>query len=111
MKKIGAVVEVKAEWVDKYCELHKNVWPEVLAIITNSNIQNYSIFLRELNGLGYYLFSYFEYIGENYENDMKAIADNLITQKWWAECKPCLRPLKGIKIEECWAGMEKVFDM
>ena len=111
MQKVGAVVEVKKDFISKYCELHDNIWPEVLKVIKKSNIQNYSIFLRELNGHGTFLFSYFEYTGSDYAKDMNAIAAAPITQKWWAECKPCLRPLNGISIEDCWAGMEQVFFM
>ena len=111
MKKLGSVVEVKPEFVDKYKDLHANVWPEVLEVIKKSNIQNYSIFLKELPGHGIYLFSYFEYTGTDYKFDMAQIAAAPITQEWWEECKPCLRPLKGVSIEECWAGMEQVFEL
>lgn len=65
--------------LEEYKILHAAAWPEVLERIRKSNIRNYSIFFRD--GL---LFSYLEYTGINYEADMKAIADDPITQKWWA---------------------------
>jgi L-rhamnose mutarotase len=109
MKKIGQVVEVIPEYIEKYKMLHAEVWPGVLEVIKKSKIQNYSIFLKELPGHGVYLFSYFEYTGSDYAFDMAQIGAAPITQKWWAECKPCLRPLKGVSIDQCWAGMEQVF--
>lgn len=108
---MAAVVEVMPEHVNKYRALHANAWPEVLAVIKKAHIQNYSIYQQELNNHGIYLFSYFEYVGDDYSADMKAIAAAPVTQDWWRECKPCLRPLKGTSIEDCWTEMEQVFDL
>lgn len=110
MRKIASVVEIKPECIDEYKRLHANVWPEVLAVIKEANIINYSIYLRDINAVGYFLFSYFEYVGTDYKADMARIAAAPITQDWWAQCKPCLRPLDGVTMEECWAPMKKVFD-
>ena len=49
-------------------------------------------------------------VGSAYDADMASIAAAPITQDWWALCKPCLRPLDGVTMEECWAPMEQVFD-
>ena len=57
---------MKPEYLEKYKALHANPWPEVNEMIKKCNIQNYSIYYR-----GGYLFSYFEYVGDNYEEDMK----------------------------------------
>ena len=104
MKRYGSVVKVKPECLEKYKELHANAWPEVLQKIKKCNIQNYSIYYR--NG---YLFSYFEYTGNDFETDMAKMASDSITQQWWSVCKLCLEPLEGITIEQCWAPMEEVF--
>jgi len=111
MRKVACVVEVKPECVEEYKRLHSEVWPEVIDIIKRANIENYSIFLSKLNDSGYFLFSYFEYTGENYESDMAGIAAEPITKKWWSLCKPCLKPLNGISMEQCWYPMEQVFDL
>jgi L-rhamnose mutarotase len=109
MNRYAAVVEVKPDSVDEYCQLHKETWQEVLNILDNANMHNYSIYLREINKSGIFLFSYFEYTGNDFEKDMALVAANPITQKWWAVCKPCLKPLHGITIEQCWAPMTEVF--
>ena len=56
MKRYGSVIGLKAEKIDEYKRLHAEVWPAVLAKISECNIQNYSIYLREPENL---LFSYF----------------------------------------------------
>ena len=67
-------------------------------------MRNYSIFLR-----GDYLFSYFEYHGNDYEADMAKMAADPITIKWWEECMPCQQPVEFARQDEWWADMEEVF--
>ncbi len=67
MKRYGHVIGVKEEKLQEYKELHAAVWPDVLDMITRCNIRNYSIYLRKLPDGKYYLFSYFEYIGDDFE--------------------------------------------
>ncbi len=75
---------LKPEKVDEYVKLHANTWPEILDLIKKTNIQNYSISIR-----GTELYTYFEYVGEDYEKDMQIQADSEIMQKWWTYTKPC----------------------
>lgn len=35
------------------------------------------------------VFSYYEYIGDNYEADMAKMAADEINQKWWDYTHPC----------------------
>jgi len=65
MKRYGQIIRVLPEKLEEYKELHKNVWPDVLEQIHRSNIRNYTIYYND--GL---LFSYYEYIGDDYEKDM-----------------------------------------
>ncbi|MDL2236306.1 L-rhamnose mutarotase [Christensenellaceae bacterium OttesenSCG-928-K19] len=104
MKRYGQVIKVRPEKEAYYRDLHANAWPEVLDMIKECNIKNYTIFLRDG-----YLFSYYEYTGDNYEADMAKMAADPTTQKWWDECKPCQQPLDTIVEGEWWADMEEVF--
>jgi L-rhamnose mutarotase len=104
MKRFGSVIKVKPEKLEEYKKLHANVWPGVSQMITECNIRNYSIYFK-----GGYLFSYFEYIGDNYEADMEKMAADKTTQEWWDVCKPCQEPLKTRSEGEWWADMEEVF--
>ncbi len=58
IKRYGSVIGLKPEKLEKYKELHANVWPGVLKKIKECNIHNYSIYLGELEEGKYYLFSY-----------------------------------------------------
>ena len=104
IQRYGSVIKVKSGKLEEYKRLHANAWSSVLDMISKCNIQNYSIYYRDG-----FLFSYFEYIGEDYESDMAKMAADLNTQKWWAVCKPCQEPLATLEADEWWADMEEVF--
>jgi len=109
VQRYGSVVGVKTGMVARYQELHAAVWPEVLAVITRSHIRNYSIYLRKLAGGRHYLFSYFEYTGSDFAADLVRIAADATTQRWWAECVPCLELLPDRAPGEIWSAMQEVF--
>ena len=104
MKRYGMVIDVKPEKIDEYKKLHAAVWPEVLKKIAECNIQNYSIYLKDNT-----LFSYFEYMGNDFDVDMANMEADPITQKWWDVCKPCQQPLETRQEGEWWANMDEVF--
>lgn len=98
------VIRLKEEGEQSYRDYHANPWPEVLEMIRECNIRNYSIYLKD--GL---LFSYFEYHGTDFEADMARMAADPVTQKWWAVVKPAHEPLETRKPGEWWADMEEIF--
>jgi len=104
MKRYGMAVKIKPENLDEYKRLHADVWPDVLKMIGECNIRNYSIYHKD--GM---MFSYFEYVGEDFDADMAKMAADPTTQKWWDVCKPLLDPLETRGAEEFWANMEEVF--
>jgi L-rhamnose mutarotase len=104
VKRFGSVIKIKPEMIAQYKELHTNPWPEVQEQISKSNIRNYSIYLKDD-----YLFGYFEYVGDDFEGDMKKMAEDSVTQGWWKMTDPCQIPLETRKEGEWWANMEEVF--
>lgn len=103
------ITGLKPEKLAYYKMLHANPWQGVLDQITACNIRNYSIFLHEIEGKPY-LFSYFEYIGTNFDADMAKIAEDAETLRWWAETDPCQSPLPEAQNKGAiWATMEEVF--
>ena len=68
INKFGQIGKLKEEKIEEYERLHADVWPDVLKKISECNIRNYSIFRFQS-----YVFSYFEYIGSDYEEDWKQI--------------------------------------
>lgn len=109
MKRYGSVIALNPNKIDEYKKLHAAVWPDVLKMIKDCNIRNYSIYLRQLDDGQHYLFSYFEYTGTDYTADMARMAADATTQKWWACCIPCQQPLENRAEGEWWANMEEVF--
>ena len=108
-KRYGMVIEILPEKIEEYKRLHAAAWPEILKMITECNIRNYSIYLRKLDDGKFYLFSYFEYHGSDFDADMKKMGGDPMTQKWWALCKPCQKPLANRDEGEWWSSMEEVF--
>lgn len=109
MKRYGSVIGLRQEKLEEYRKLHADVWPDVLKMIRECNIRNYSIYLRKLPDGKHYLFSYFEYTGEDFEADMAKMAAEATTQKWWELCMPCQQPLEDRAEGQWWAAMEEVF--
>jgi L-rhamnose mutarotase len=108
IQRFGAVIGLKSEFEQKYRTLHANVWPSVLRRIKRSNIRNYSIYTTEICGEKY-LFSYFEYVGNNLDKDLKEMALDEDTQRWWEETDDCQIRLPNTMPDENWHNMEQVF--
>lgn len=106
MKRYGQVIKIKQEGLETYKAYHKNPWPEVNLKLKACNIRNYSIYHKDD-----FLFAYFEYTGEDYESDMKELAADPVTQKWWKIMVPLLEPFASRKEGELWAGMEEVYHL
>ncbi|KIP51550.1 L-rhamnose mutarotase [Leucobacter komagatae] len=104
MKRVAQVIGVPPQHWEAYERYHAAVWPTVLEQIALSNIQNYSIYRH-----GELLFSYFEYVGDDYEADMARMAADPETQRWWSLQQPLQRPLEGRAEGEWWAEMAEVF--
>ena len=104
MTRYASVIGMKPENRAEYERLHADVWPDVLAKIYECNIRNYSIYRY-----GELLFSYFEYIGSDFDADMAKMAADPMTQKWWDVCKPLQSPVSDRADGEWWAAIPEVF--
>ena len=100
----GSLIKLKPDWEERYVILHKNTFPGVLERIRKSNIRNYSIFLHDV-----ILFSYYEYIGDDFDRDMAKIGEDPVTQDWWKLTDPMQEPLETRKEGEWWASIEEIF--
>ena len=108
VQRFGSVIGLRPEKKDYYIKLHAETWPSVLEQIRRSNIRNYSIYLTELEGK-LYLFAYFEYTGDDFEADMKEMAKDPETRRWWKETDPCQIRLPGTPDGEQWKRIAEVF--
>lgn len=105
----GMVIGIEKKSIPEYKRLHTDVWPGVLKMIKECNIRNYSIYLAEVEKDKFYLFSYFEYIGDDFDADMAKMAKDETTRKWWKHTDPLQKPIPTRKEEEWWAELEEVF--
>jgi L-rhamnose mutarotase len=106
MKRYGSLIGLKPDAVEAYKAYHAAVWPEVLEMIRQCNIRNYSIYLKDN-----LLFGYFEYHGADFAADMAKMAADPKTQEWWSIMMPMQEPLATRASGEWWADMEEVFHM
>lgn len=104
MKRIASVIAVASSDMETYERLHREVWPGVLERLSLSNIRNYSIYRY-----GELLFSYMEYVGEDYDADMALIAADPVTQRWWEFTAPLQISLREHESDPWWRTMLEVF--
>ena len=102
--RIGQMIRVKPEGKQAYIDWHANPLPGVNEMIKQCNIQNYSIYSR-----GDYLFSYFEYVGDDYEADMAKMDADEVTLRWWTFTKPCFEKFSIRPDAEFYADMKQIF--
>jgi L-rhamnose mutarotase len=106
MQRIGSALRVKPGCAEVYKQYHRAVWPEILEKLSECNIRNYSIYLKDD-----ILFSYFEYHGDDLEADRARMAAHAKTQEWWSIMEPLQQPLDTRRKGEWWAEMEEVFHL
>jgi L-rhamnose mutarotase len=106
MKRYGQILKIRPECRDDYVRHHAQVWPDVLEQIRRSNIRNYSIYLRD--GI---LFAYFEYVGDDFAVDMRAMAADPATQRWWSIMEPMQEKWPTAAPAEWWSTMTEVFHL
>jgi L-rhamnose mutarotase len=104
VRRFGQRIRVRPERIDEYERLHADPWPGVLEQIRRSNVRNYSIFRH-----GTDLFAYFEYVGDDFERDMAAMAGDPETQRWWALTDAMQDPLPDREPGSWWTTIPEIF--
>lgn len=104
MRRVAQVIAVKSEEIAEYEKIHAEVWPTVLDRLRKSNIRNYSIYRYEN-----LLFSYFEYVGDDFDKDMAEIAADPETQRWWKVTDPMQNKVPEATENEWWHVIPEVF--
>ena len=108
MQRMGQVIKVRGEYLDEYKKLHAAVWPDVLAVISRAKLQNYTIVLKEPENL---LFAYWEYVGVDYEADMRQLGEDEAMRRWWVITDPMQEPFENRAPQKWWAEMPAVFHL
>ncbi len=109
VRRYGSVIGLKSEKREQYNKLHAEPWPEIVRRLQECNIHNYSIYEAQLEKGKWYLFSYFEYSGDDFDADMKKMADDPKTREWWKLTEPCQIRVLGTSEGQQWLVMEEVY--
>jgi L-rhamnose mutarotase len=105
------ITGLKPEKAAYYRDLHAHPWPAVGRMIKECHITSFSIYEREIEGKTY-LFAYLEYSGADFAADMKRMAADPETQRWWKETDPCQSPLPdAAAAKKIWADMKEVYHL
>ncbi len=108
VQRMGMVIRVRPEKIALYKELHAQPWPDMNAALSEANIRNYSIYLREPENL---LFGYWEYAGSDFAADMKMLGEKPVTKRWLALTDPCQMALDSAAPREWWSFMPEVYHL
>lgn len=103
-RRFGQVIRVRPDAVEAYEQLHAEPWPTVNAAIHRANIRNYSIYRHD--GL---LFTYFEYVGDDFEGDMAAMATDPNVRAWWTLTDAMQEPYPERQPGSWWLTLREVF--
>jgi L-rhamnose mutarotase len=108
-KRYAWVTGLKPEKAARYRDLHAHPWPGVNKMIKKCHIRNFSIHECEIEGK-LYLFAYLESTGRDFDADMKRMAADPETQRWWKETDPCQSPLPSAAAKgKIWADTREVY--
>ncbi|KAI0324691.1 rhamnose mutarotase [Cubamyces sp. BRFM 1775] len=80
MKRVCQIIKLKPEHEAEYKAIHANVWPGVLAALARHHIADYSIHYYPPLRL---LIANFKYTGADFDADMRGIAADPETRRWW----------------------------
>ena len=77
-------MQLKPGVIDEYRRRHDAIWPELSALLTQSGIGNYSIFLDEGT------LSLFAVLTLAEDNDRDALPDHPVMKRWWDYMAPLM---------------------
>ena len=76
MERVCLWFKVKRELIEEYRQAHENVWPELLEVMRQVGMGNYSLFMRD-DGL---VVGYFE--AENAQDSIQELEATDVSQRW-----------------------------
>jgi len=104
MKRVGFLLKVSPDKVQKYKDLHDAVWPEMIDALHRNGWRNYSLFLRR-DGL---LFGCFE-TPNGLKAAIEAMNKEKVNQAWQEFVASCFEGLNGDRPDESMEELQEVF--
>jgi L-rhamnose mutarotase len=77
MKKVAFKMKLKPGYKEEYKKRHNEIWPELVSLLKDAGISDYTIFLDEETNI---LFAVQKQVGAGSSQDL---GSNAIVQKWW----------------------------
>jgi len=78
MQKYAFTMQLKAGKLDEYKRRHNEIWPELIALLQQAGISDYSIHLDEQTGVLFALLSRAD------NHTMDKLPEHPVMQRWWA---------------------------
>ena len=101
MIRIARTTRLKEGYQDEYIKRHKEIWPEILRLIKDSGVKNYSIYISGLN-----LFSYLEV------NDWDQAIKKMLEEEVGAKFQKYMAPLMDSDNPESpWVVIDEIFHL
>lgn len=79
MQRVCFVLQLRPERMDEYLTAHEQVWPEMLEALSEAGWHNYSLFVRESDGL---VVGYLE--TDDFASAQKRMAETEVNARWQA---------------------------
>ncbi len=105
MQRVCFLLKVKQDKLEEYKRRHKEVWPDMLAALSETGWHNYSLFLRD-DGL---LIGYLE--TPDFAAAQAGMAKKEVNDRWQTEMAPFFEALEGRHADESMLPLEEVFHL
>jgi L-rhamnose mutarotase len=102
MERIAFRLRVRADRIQDYEAAHKRVWPEMLQLLKDAGIAQYSIFRHGVD-----LFFYLHV--NDFDRAWSQIESSPVDQRWQKEMQPLFEPLSDLNPGERFPMMREVF--
>jgi L-rhamnose mutarotase len=102
MPRVAFLLRLQPGTEKAYEAAHKEVWPEMLALLKRAGVSGYSIFRRDLQLV-------LTMQVDNFEEVWKRIEADPVNTKWQAAMAPYFAPLDPLKPGERFPMMQEVF--
>jgi len=105
MERVCFLLRVRDDRLDEYRARHREVWPDMIAALTETGWRNYSLFLRE-DGL---LVGYLEC--EDFEAALREMEEREVNAQWQAEMAPFFELPETERPDSSLQRLEEVFHL
>jgi L-rhamnose mutarotase len=103
MQRIAFMLRLKPGAAAAYNEAHRNVWPEMLALLKSAGISEYSIFRRDE------LLVLAMTIEQDFDATWALIENDAVNLRWQLAMSEYFEPITGTRPGERFPMMQEVF--